>query len=698
MGSSHRKTPAFWENSDCLTCLSKLEDHFRRCGRAGDYRELLNEITAYWRTGRSYPRRMVFRCASLLQDVPELFQSLNTLFLAGDGDTEIFSRANGDEKGRLEIAMVASRGKGFLCCVPDDPQSDQPAFMSSEELISFLVSHTFFECTTYMTTVSKRWAPFVLELIQLAINETFTCQDEAMSFDLRGECIMYMRYLSWSHCVLPFTFYLPGVLRSGEYAVSGGGFSDIWKGRVGTRRVCIKVLRFFTQSSNREDIMNDLISEVLLLRQLRHPNILPFLGINDEVLSPSLAIITPWMPHGNLSVYLKHVPCSLGRKVKLLRQVVEGLRYLHTHSPPVVHCDIKAGNILVSEDEICCIGDFGLSILQKTSNEFSPPAVTDKADNDSGVRGSLRWLAPELLGPYALHSTSASSTRDVYALGCTILEVISGYPPFYDEKNEIMVILAVLEGRRPQSPPDKPVPNPILGLMEWCWEEDMDARPDAQNVLDTLDGWLKYSVPTARRGDSSQWDWLIEEEDDLDYDLPPLLDDEHQRNFNLESSALFDSLFDARELWGQETCSEETTANRIPRSQPPRLPRLDVTSQPSPSTTSSSAGSGLTSASESNSSAWWSDDDAPTTPHSSVDSIPIILSGYDFDTYRFAPESTLTTVSEHNINSGVSRLTEKARSEPVVKFRPPRGSVWHNRELQSAWNWYMDRRFMSGMV
>ncbi|KAF9260984.1 kinase-like protein, partial [Marasmius fiardii PR-910] len=190
----------------------------------------------------------------------------------------------------------------------------------------------------------------------------------------------------------------------------------------------------------------DLISEVLLLRQLRHPNILPFLGINDEVLSPSFSIITPWMYHGNLSIYLKHVPCSLRRKVELVRQVVEGVRYLHTQTPPVIHCDIKAGNVLVSEDETCCIGDFGLSIIEKTSNEFGTLAVGDHTDSSSGVRGSLRWLAPELLGPYALHSARSKSTRDIYALGCTILEVISGYPPFYDEKNEIKIMIDVLNG------------------------------------------------------------------------------------------------------------------------------------------------------------------------------------------------------------------------------------------------------------
>ncbi|KAL0577403.1 Homeobox protein tos8 [Marasmius crinis-equi] len=489
---------------------------------------------------------------------------------------------------------------------------------------------------------------------------------------LRSECIIYMRYLSWSHRVLPFTFYLPGVVRIGNNPACAGGFSDIWKGRLGSRRVCIKALRFFVQSSNREDTMKDLISEVLLLRQLRHPNILSFLGVNEQVVSPSFAIITPLMVNGNLAVYLQRVRCSFKKKMELIRQVVEGLRYLHTHSPPVIHCDIKAGNIFVSEDETCCIGDFGLSILEKTRSELGAAPLADGLDEKSGIRGSLRWLAPELLNPN--HATQSKSSRDIYALGCTIVEVITGRPPFYDQRSEMKIIIDVLNGHRPRLPPGVRAPAAIWRLVEACWQEDADARPDALKILQTLDQWLGLAAWAREMRES-----LYEQEDLAEgsaalgrlslegdtleaireYAFPHFLDTNERRSPTYEIPAFEDSLFDGRRLWDQ--------------------PEDELPLQTDISISESSLSDVET---ETGSSEWWSEEDSdslPTTPYSP--SSPVItIATNDEDTRHFehlelAPEEP-----------------KKALSEPVFPFRPPRGSVWNHRELQSAWSWYMDRK------
>ncbi|KAL0068262.1 hypothetical protein AAF712_004647 [Marasmius tenuissimus] len=632
---------------------------------------------------------MVSRCATLLKDAPELFQSMNVLLLARDGDTEVFSSCN-QAGNSIEIAMVISRGKGYLSRISEDTYVDEPVFMDSDALLTFMSSNTVFYVTKYMKTVSRRWAPFVMELLQLLINKS------PMSCPLRRECIIYMRYMSWSHCVLPFTFYLPGITRVGDHPVSAGGFSNIWKGRMGTTKVCIKVLRFFTQTSNRDDVMKDLTSEVLLLRQLRHPNILSFFGVNEQAVSPSFAIITPWMTHGSLLVYLQRVPCTLQKRIRLLRQVAEGLGYLHTHSPPVVHCDIKAGNILVSENEDCRIGDFGLSILEKTHNEFRPVPFTDGLDDKSGIRGSLRWLAPELLNPCP--TIRSRSSRDIYAMGCTILEVISGRPPFYDEKSEIKVMIDVLNGLRPALPPGVGLPAVIWHLINSCWQEDAGARPTAEKISETLDKWL--SLPPWAKYRTGEWygsrtkaqthfrasdlnttywegNGATRQSSDTfdDYDLPGLEDDGRGRT-DYDTPAFQNSLFDARQLRLSSTTNDASARGQANR----------ASSQLSTSETDCISDSEI----DTSSKGWWSDEDTdsgPATPisaFSSSDSLPMVAISQwaidDLDTFHFREKEILSDESV------------KSRSEPVFPYKPPKGSLWNNRELQGAWSSYMYRQ------
>ncbi|KAE9396549.1 hypothetical protein BT96DRAFT_777902, partial [Gymnopus androsaceus JB14] len=107
------------------------------------------------------------------------------------------------------------------------------------------------------------------------------------------------------HGVLPPSMFLKGLVRESSTAVAGGGFADIWTGRLNKQRVCIKVLRFFQQGSDREGLLKALSKEVLLWRQLNHPNILPFLGINTELFSPSFCIVSPWMSNGDIMSYAR---------------------------------------------------------------------------------------------------------------------------------------------------------------------------------------------------------------------------------------------------------------------------------------------------------------------------------------------------------------------------------------------------------
>ncbi|KAL0059506.1 Protein kinase of the Mitotic Exit Network [Marasmius tenuissimus] len=255
---------------------------------------------------------------------------------------------------------------------------------------------------------------------------------------------------------------------------------DIWKGRLESGHlVCLKVLRVHTGNFNKRNLMKQLGNEVLIWRQLRHPNVHQFLGVTNELFQPSYCIVSPWMPNGDVMSYSRERNSSFEVKITMMRELCEGLRYLHEHNPPIVHSDIKSMNILVSEEGRCHITDFGLCALEDDSLEGHVSETTSQAI----MRGSVPWLAPELTNPGCV-DTPKQTTRDIYALGCTMYEVFSGSPPFADSKMDVQIILSVLKGLRPMRPAE--CPHWLWTTIGKSWSENPGSRPTASTIATLL--------------------------------------------------------------------------------------------------------------------------------------------------------------------------------------------------------------------
>ncbi|KAG6805343.1 hypothetical protein H0H92_015778, partial [Tricholoma furcatifolium] len=108
-------------------------------------------------------------------------------------------------------------------------------------------------------------------------------------------------------------------------------------------------------------VLKDILNEAVLCGTLRHPNIVPFLGVYFQGNKPSLVFL--WMEHGDLMSYLKEYPLS--NRVQLLFDVALGVGYLHDRS--IVHGDIKGVNILVNDSGRALIADFGLASILPAS-------------------------------------------------------------------------------------------------------------------------------------------------------------------------------------------------------------------------------------------------------------------------------------------------------------------------------------------
>ncbi|KAF5358884.1 hypothetical protein D9757_012302 [Collybiopsis confluens] len=296
---------------------------------------------------------------------------------------------------------------------------------------------------------------------------------------LRSKHLGLLRFLSGKFQILPLSLTVQNIQREGGNPVAGGGFADIWRGTLLGKSVCLKVLRIVIEQDVRvrDVIRKEFCHEALIWRQLRHPNILPLLGVNVDLFSPSFCLVSPWMENKDIITYLKQNPTHRIRTV--LSEVASGLRYLHSINPPLVHGDIRGANILVTLDHRCCLADFGLSVMTTSSQ-----AWTMRTSLSFTARGTMRWLAPEYLSSDIPNHPS----RDVYAFGCTILEVFTQKPPFSDRKNEAAVLLYLSNGGRPQKPQDIWYPDAIWDLTTRCWSHITLERPSIYEICEYLNG------------------------------------------------------------------------------------------------------------------------------------------------------------------------------------------------------------------
>ncbi|KAG8898723.1 hypothetical protein FRB99_007195, partial [Tulasnella sp. 403] len=252
-----------------------------------------------------------------------------------------------------------------------------------------------------------------------------------------------------------------------------GGHCDIYRAVLpGQRAIAIKVLRAcdITVSEQLERLAKRLAREMRVWKDLKHSRVTPLLGF--AILEVGACLISPWCKNGNALEYIK--ACPTANRRTLILQVAEGLVYLHNHNPAIVHADIKACNILVSDDGDAMLCDFGLSKLL----EDVPSGLT----TESGQKGTTRWMAPEQLGKHPVYTTES----DAYAFGCLALEIMTEKPPFVTCTHDPGVLRAKIQGELidPADYPELPEDDPLWPLLRKCWAGDPKQRPSMNEIHD----------------------------------------------------------------------------------------------------------------------------------------------------------------------------------------------------------------------
>ncbi|XVF49805.1 hypothetical protein PTKIN_Ptkin04bG0045300 [Pterospermum kingtungense] len=185
---------------------------------------------------------------------------------------------------------------------------------------------------------------------------------------------------------------------------------------------------------NSEDLER-LYSEVHLLKTLKHKNIIKFYNSWVDTKNENINFITEIFTSGTLRQYRKkHKHVDLRALKKWSRQILEGLLYLHSHDPPVIHRDLKCDNIFVNGNQgEVKIGDLGLA------------AILRQAHAAHSVIGTPEFMAPEL------YEEEYNELVDIYAFGMCLLELVTVEYPYVECANAAQIFKKVTSGIKPAS-------------------------------------------------------------------------------------------------------------------------------------------------------------------------------------------------------------------------------------------------------
>ncbi|KAK6303216.1 hypothetical protein J4Q44_G00256700 [Coregonus suidteri] len=207
--------------------------------------------------------------------------------------------------------------------------------------------------------------------------------------------------------------------------------------------------------------------EAEMLKGLQHPNIVRFYDSWESVLrgKKCIVLVTELMTSGTLKTYLKRFKVM---KPKVLRswcrQILKGLQFLHTRTPPIIHRDLKCDNIFITGPTGSVkIGDLGLATLMRTSFAKS-------------VIGTPEFMAPEM---YEEHY---DESVDVYAFGMCMLEMATSEYPYSECQNAAQIYRKVTSGIKPASF-DKVNDPEIKEIIECCIRQDKSQRLSIRDLL-----------------------------------------------------------------------------------------------------------------------------------------------------------------------------------------------------------------------
>lgn len=255
--------------------------------------------------------------------------------------------------------------------------------------------------------------------------------------------------------------------------IGSGGAATVYKAQWEGQDVAMKVIRvgegetptdFERQQFSK--VFNEFRREAAVMSGLEHPNLVSLKGVCLE----PLCILTEYLENGDLYNYL-HTKNVFGWPLilKAALDIAQGMQFLHSAQPPIIHRDLKSPNILLNsvtaeQQIIAKVADFGLSgSVRSVSNvEVANPS----------------WLAPEIL-----RKEEFTTRCDVYSYGVILWEMLSRDTFFAEFQHLSQIEEAVKNAKRPKIPP---CPSPYKRLIKDCWHQEPRKRPTFKEIKERL--------------------------------------------------------------------------------------------------------------------------------------------------------------------------------------------------------------------
>ncbi|KAF7804337.1 serine/threonine-protein kinase CTR1 [Senna tora] len=258
--------------------------------------------------------------------------------------------------------------------------------------------------------------------------------------------------------------------------IGSGSFGTVHRAEWNGSDVAVKILM---EQDFHAERFKEFLREVAIMKRLRHPNIVLFMGAVTQ--PPNLSIVTEYLSRGSL-YRLLHKPGAREmlderRRLSMAYDVAKGMNYLHKRNPPIVHRDLKSPNLLVDKKYTVKVCDFGLSRLK--ANTFL---------SSKSAAGTPEWMAPEVL-----RDEPSNEKSDVYSFGVILWELATLQQP-WNNLNPAQVVAAVgFKGKRLEIPRDL---NPqVAAIIEACWANEPWKRPSFSSIMDSLRPLIKPPAP-----------------------------------------------------------------------------------------------------------------------------------------------------------------------------------------------------------